>query len=279
MPSTDTRPLSETLKGYGRGVVGGLIFALAPLYTIEIWWQGFIASPEVLIVATLGTFLILVAYAHYAGLHSDRSLLYNAFEALETITLGFIVAFVVLKLVGQLPWTLSFIEFVSRLTIEGLTTSIGVAIGSTQLGQDPNEDQQSSGGEQKQHGYIHDVAYSVLGAMIIVAGFTPTQEIMIAALEATPLAVLGTMVLSFLLALGVESYFDFRGANPNKGDLYIGGPLGDALVTYAIALSISAVLLWSVGRFDGTGFTAFLCMTVYLALPATLGAAVGRLLL
>ncbi|NNF57686.1 MAG: DUF2391 family protein [Rhodothermaceae bacterium] len=205
--------------------------------------------------------------------------MYNAFEALEALALGFVVAFVVLKLLGQLPWTISFLEFVSRLTIEGLTTSIGVVIGSTQLGQDPNEEQQSSGGEQPQHGYIHDIAYSVLGAMIIVAGFTPTQEVMIAALEAPPTAVFGMIVLSFLLALGVESYFDFRGARQGQSDLYIGGPFGDAVVTYAIGLVVSGILLWSVGRFGGTGLTAFLCMTVYLALPATLGAAVGRLLL
>ncbi|NNF57685.1 MAG: DUF2391 family protein [Rhodothermaceae bacterium] len=63
MSKPSTRPVSKTLKGYGRGIVGGMIFALAPLYTIEIWWQGFIAAPYVLVIATLGTLAVLVAYA------------------------------------------------------------------------------------------------------------------------------------------------------------------------------------------------------------------------
>ena len=278
MASNTSRSYSKSLRGYGRGVVGGLIFAFGPLYTMEIWWQGFTASPGVLLMSIAATYVVLVAYAFYAGLHSDRSILYNAAEALETIAIGFVVAFVVLKLLGQLPSDLSAKEFMSRLTIEGLTCAIGVAVGSAQLGKDPNSENEG-GTPSGLNGFVHEIAYSVLGAVIIVAGFTPTMEIVVTALEATPLATLGTAVVSFLLALGVMSYFDFRGSDSGASGVYAGGPVGDAFVTYAIGLVLSAALLWSVGRFDGVGLGAALSMIVYLAWPATLGASVGRLLL
>ncbi|MDX1420799.1 MAG: DUF2391 family protein, partial [Rubricoccaceae bacterium] len=198
-------------------------------------------------------------------------------EAFESIAIGFLVAFVVLKLIGQLPWDISLNEFMTRLTIEGLTCAIGVAVGSTQLGQDPNESQ--SGGKKKR-GFIHEFAYSALGAVLIVSGFTPTMEVIVVALETGPLAALGTAIVSFLLALGVVSYFDFRGSKRiDGGSIYAGGPIGDAFVTYSIGLVAAAVLLWSVGRFDGVGLGAALSMIVYLGWPATLGASVGRLIL
>lgn len=269
-----TRPYRETLEEYGRGIVGGLIFALAPLYTAEVWWQGFRAPPNVLLLAVGVTFVVLVAYAHYVGLHNDRDLLDNVYEAFEAIAIGFVVAWVFLKLVGQLPGHISDVEYISRLTIEGLTAAIGVSVGSAQLGEESSEDE----GEAR-YGSVHETAYSVLGAILLVAGFAPTQEILIIALEARPWAVLGTAVLTFALALGVMSYFGFRGSPKRQRSAYAGGPLGDACVTYAIGLAVAAVLLWSVGRFDGVGLGAMVCMTVYLALPATIGGSVGRLIL
>ncbi|WP_412069671.1 DUF2391 family protein [Rubrivirga sp. IMCC43871] len=273
------RSLSQTLKGYGRGLVGGLLFALAPLYTSEVWWQSFIAEPRVLIVATLVTFGLLVAYAHYAGIHDTDSLGEEVLEALEIFFLGFVVGAVVLKLLGQLPPSLSLEVTVNRIVLEGLISSIGVAVGSTQLGQNPDDGGGSSGGTDKR-GLVHEFAYSGLGAILIVSGFATTMEIVVIALEAPPWAVVVTAMLSFALALGVMSYFDFKGSERMEGGcIYAGGPLGDAAVTYAIGIVVSIGLLWGVGRFDGTGLAPSLFMIVYLALPATIGAAVGRLIL
>lgn len=275
--SSSTRSLSESLKGYGRGLVGGLIFAFGPLYTMEIWWQGFIAQPRILVLATVLTYVILVGYAYYAGLHESNTLVSNLLEAFEAMALGTLVAFIVLTLVGQLTLDLSFRAYVSKLTIEALTCAIGVAVGSAQLGQDPNEG--SGDTEVKDFSMIHAAGYSVLGALVIVSAFTPTMEIVVMALEAPYWATLGTMIVTFTMALGVLSYIDFKGADTVSDSIYAGGPLGDAFVTYAIGLVLSALLLWSVGRFQDVGVGAQIAMTVYLAWPATLGAAVGRFLL
>ncbi len=278
MAST-TRPIPTTLRNYGRGLVGGMLFAFAPLYTMEVWYQGFIAEPRVVLVAVVATYAVLVAYSFYAGLHTDRSLAYNLAEALEALVLGFVVSFVVLKLIGQLPGDLSTSVYLKRLTLEGLASAIGVAIGSTQLGEDADDTGEGQPGEEGGlRGFVHQIAYSVLGATIVIAGVAPTAEVVVTGMEAPIPAVLATAALSFVIALTVVHHLDFRGSS-QAGNVYAGGTLGDAVVTYAIGIVCSAVLLWSVGRFEGVGLGAGLCMVVYLAWPATLGAAVGRLLL
>ncbi len=278
-PRADARSYDDTVKEYGRGLVGGLIFAFAPLYTMEVWYQGFIASPGVILLAVVATYVVLVAYAYYVGLHTERSIGANLAEALETIALGFAVAVVVLFLIGQLSFDLSAPVFLARLTLEGLVCAIGVAIGSAQLGTDPDDEgEDQPGSEGGLRGFVHQIAYTVLGATVIVAGVAPTAEVVVTGIEAPILAVLLTVLLSFALALAIVHALDFRGAG-GHGEVYAGGAVGDALVTYAIGLVLSAVLLWMTGRFENVGLAASLSMTVYLAWPATIGGAIGRLLL
>lgn len=274
-----TRPYDATLKEYGRGLVGGLLFAFAPFYTMEIWYQGFIASPEVLLFAVGATYAVLVAYSYYVGLHTDRGFGANLGEALETIALGFLVAAIVLTLIGQLSTDLSPGVFVGRLTLEGLTSAIGVSIGQSQLGADPDDEgDDQPGTEGGLRGFVHQIAYTTLGATIIIAGVAPTEEVVVTGIEAPIWAVLATVVVTLTLALAIVHALDFRGAG-RRGDVYAGGAVGDALVTYAIALVLSGILLWTTGRFDSVSLGAALSMTVYLAWPATVGGAIGRLLL
>ena len=49
----------ETLKEYGRGVIGGLLFSLPLVYTMEVWWNGFTAPPAYLLTCVVVTFPLL----------------------------------------------------------------------------------------------------------------------------------------------------------------------------------------------------------------------------
>jgi uncharacterized membrane protein len=51
------------------------------------------------------------------------------------------------------------------------------------------------------------------------------------------------------------------------------------VVTYAVALAASAMILWFFGRFDGQAPVTWLAQTVVLGVAATLGSSAGRLLL
>ena len=282
MSDRPVRPVSETLKQYGRSVAGGLLFAVAAIYTMEIWWQGYTTPPYVVLTTFVGTLVVLVAYAHYAGMRDEKTLFSDVSEAVESLALGFLLSVLILKLIGQLPSEASWFETVSRVVMVGVNASIGVAVGSTQLGADPDEKSDSEEGEkseQEEKGSIgHEVVLSFLGAILIASSVAPTEEILLIGVQAAPWQTLTIAVLSFGIALGVISYTNFKGSG-SGGSVFAGGPFGDACVTYAVGLLAAAALLWTAGRFGETSFSASLSMIIYLGLPGALGASAGRMLL
>jgi uncharacterized membrane protein len=54
---------------------------------------------------------------------------------------------------------------------------------------------------------------------------------------------------------------------------------GHTLIGYAVALGVSAYLLWTFGRFDGLALQPIVEQTLVLGLPASVGAAAARLIL
>ncbi|HEX8298858.1 MAG TPA: DUF2391 family protein, partial [Rubricoccaceae bacterium] len=64
-----SRPISQSLQEYARGVGGGLLFSLPLFYTMEMWAVGMTASPARLAALVGGTFALLVAYNRVAGIH------------------------------------------------------------------------------------------------------------------------------------------------------------------------------------------------------------------
>jgi uncharacterized membrane protein len=55
--------------------------------------------------------------------------------------------------------------------------------------------------------------------------------------------------------------------------------LRGGVITYAVGLVMSAVMLWLFGRFDGVGAAAIVGQSVALGVAGTIGASAGRLLL
>lgn len=282
MSDQPVRPISETLKQYGRSIAGGLLFAVAAIYTMEIWWQGYTTPPHVVLTTFVGALVVLAAYAHYAGMRDEKTIVSDVMEALESLALGFLITALLLKLIGQLPSEISWFEAISRIVMVGVNASIGVAVGSTQLGKDPDEQKDGESGEKsegQEKGSIgHEVVLSFLGAILISSSVAPTEEILMIGVQAKAWEALVISILSFGIALGVVSYTNFKGSS-SDGSVFAGGPFGDACVTYAVGLLASAALLWTAGRFGETGFSASLTMVVYLGLPGALGASAGRMLL
>ncbi len=277
-PAVSVRPVSETLREYARGAAGGLLFSLPLLYTMEVWWTGHTASPLRLLALLGGTVLLLLATSWAAGLRPDHRLREDLFEVAEELALGFATAAVVLLLLGQLPADASLAVWVGKLTVEGAVCALGVSVGTAQLGQAGGGDEDDDGDGASPglaRGLVGEAGFAALGAVLIAANVAPTEEVVLIAAEATRAELFGVAVLSLAGGLLLLLYSDARAA-ARRG---AGGPLAEAAVTYAVGLAVSAVLLWVFGRFDAVGGMAALHQTVVLAFPATLGAAVGRLLL
>ena len=274
------RTVTESLQEYGRGLAGGLMFSLPLLYTMEVWWAGFIAHPYRLLVYVLATLVLLLGYNRYAGLRRDSSMAEVAIDSVEEMGIGLFLAVLILFLLGRITPEMPFSEIAGVIVAEAATIAIGVSVGTAQLGAGGKEDEgmeKSSVSDEPHFGA--QIVFGFCGAVLFAANLAPTEEIVIIGIQTSWLKIIGLALLSLLIAFLILHYSDFRGAQEFVRADHPSLILLGTVVTYAIALSASALILWFFGRFDGVTMFTALTQTVALGLAATLGASAGRLLL
>lgn len=110
-----TSSVSNSLREYARGVAGGLMFSLPLLYTMEVWWAGFVAEPMRLVVYIATVFLLLLGYNHYAGLHHDHCWSEVVIDSVEEMGLGLLLAAAMLFLLGQIELDTTRMKSSARL--------------------------------------------------------------------------------------------------------------------------------------------------------------------
>ncbi len=273
-------PVSNSLREYARGMAGGLMFSLPLLYTMEVWWTGFVAEPMRLLVYMAATFVVLLGYNHYAGLHQDACWSEVVIDSVEEMGLGLIVAGGVLFLLGQLEGDMHAYEIIGKITVEAMTVAIGISVGTSQLG--GGDDKREKGGAEasakEEVTFGGQVVIAACGAMLFAANVAPTEEIIMIATEARIRNLLGLVALSIMLTALVLYYIEFTGAGRFARTDGIVSVVVGTVVTYAVALIVSAVVLWFFGRFEQAPITC-VAQVVVLGLAASLGASAGRLLL
>ena len=283
MKTGNVRPVEETLREYARGTAGGLLFSIASLYTMEIWWQGYVVPPARLLVGGLLLFIVLAAFTFYIGVHADKTFSGKLLETFETIALGTALAAIVLLLAGQLDAGQNLYEIVTRLGIEGGSAAVGVAIGTSQFGSASSDDDGAnrpirSRIEERAGSTNDELSFALLGSLILTLSIGPTEEIDVIAYESPPLYVLITLILTLITTWAIISYA--RVAGPKRtGYMVPGGSVGEAVTIYGMALIVCGVMRWITGDFDSVGTEVVIAQMVFLGIPASLGAAAGRVLL
>jgi putative integral membrane protein (TIGR02587 family) len=278
MVNTAAPPISESLREYGRGLAGGLIFSLPLLYTMEVWWAGFIAQPVRLFSYLLVIFLLLLGYNRYAGMRRDASWLEVAIDSIEELGLGVIASAVMLFALGRIGRHTTQEEALGLILIEAGVVAIGFSVGTAQLGAG-GEDEEGMGERDQPVHFPGQVVITLCGAVLFAANVAPTEEILMIAVETGP----GRLLLLALVSLAVSAlilYFsDFARASRYSPIETRWQALAGTTITYAVALVASAAILWFFGRFDGQGPEVIVAEIVVLGFPAALGGSAGRLLL
>ncbi len=286
------RSVSESLQEYARGVAGGLLLSLPLLYTMEVWWAGFIAHPWRLVAYVLATFVLLLGYNEFAGLRRDNSFGEVVIDSIEEMGIGLVVATVALWLIGRVTFATPATEAVGQIVVEAMTVAIGVSVGTAQFGAASGDEKGAGGdetsggtdggGDEEAGGVRHfggQVVVSVCGAVLFAANLAPTEEIVQIAIEISAWRLLALALVSLALAALILYYSEFAGADEHvrfdrHHDVLIG-----TVVTYAVALTVSALILWFFGRFEGCSLAVSLGQVIVLGVAATLGSSAGRLLL
>ncbi|HEX6985822.1 MAG TPA: TIGR02587 family membrane protein, partial [Planctomycetaceae bacterium] len=272
--------LRESVEEYGRGIIGGLLFSLPMLYTMEVWWHGFIASPQRLLCFIAVTFVLLLAYNRYAGMRRDAAWWEVAVDSVEELGIALLLSPLVLFLLGRIGPETSWPDLLGKTVIEAMIVAVGVSIGTAQLGGGEGEaaGMDGDGEDDRPHPWGQTVV-AFCGATVFAANVAPTEEILMIGLEASPARLLGLAAFSVLV--GAVTFF-FSGFVGSDRYVFREGPFHVAfgIVTcYAAALASSAMMLWFFGRFEGAPPPVIVAQTVALGLPAMLGASAGRLLI
>ena len=274
-----TTPVTESLKEYARGITGGLLFSLPMLYTMELWWAGFIASPLRLLLYFLVGIMLLLAYNHYVGIRNSHTLLEGITETVEEMGMGLLLTAVVLWLSGRITTTMSFSEISGKIMVEAVTVAIGISVGKTQLGSSGDEDQDEEAEKREPH-LQRELGIALCGSILIASNVAPTEEIEVIALEVSNLKLLLIALISIILGGIILYYSNFKGSKQwvrkpeTRSDVIAG-----TVVMYTIALVSSAFMLWFFSRFNGLAIHGILAESIVLGFPAALGASAGRLLI
>lgn len=277
------RSILQSSQEYARGVIGGLIFSLPLLYTMEMWWAGFIKQPERLLLYIVATFLLLLGYNRYAGMRHDANMLEVAIDSVEEMGLGLIISASLLFLLGRITTEMALTEVMGKVVMEAMTVAIGVSVGTAQLGaqsdDEDDEGEESGCAGAREPRFAGQLTIAFCGAVLFAANVGPTEEIIQIGLESSSYHLLGMVALSLVLGALTLFGIEFRGAKEftsRDADVTV---LHGTVITYGVALIVSAAILWLFGRFEDSGWLPNLKQTIILALPAMLGASAGRLLL
>jgi len=278
----------RSLQEYGRGIAGGLLFSLPMLYTMELWWTGFLAGPLRLLALLGVTFVLLVGYNHFGGFRAGDRLPDVLEDSVVELGLGLGVAAGVLWLVGQLAGDGPLSVAVGKVVVTAASVAIGISVGRAQLGGDDSreKDRTAPGGRRRDHApgesghFWAQLVIGICGAVLVAANVAPTEEIVLIAVESTPLKLLGLATLSILLGGAILFHTDFRGAlrHVRRPERWLDVVTGTA-VMYSAALGVAGFMLWFFDRFSGVTLATGIAQTVVLGFPAALGTSAGRLLL
>lgn len=276
------RSVRDSLREYGRGVAGGLLFSLPLLYTMEMWMFGATAHPVVLIAYMFVTFTLLLGYNYFAGLRADSSWSEVVIDSVEEIGLGLAMSAGVLLLLRRIWFDMPVSENVGKLVLTAMTVAIGVSIGTAQLG--ARRDAADEGGMQTGSdpdavpGIGQHVVLAFIGGLVIGGNIAPTEEIHLLGVQIASPNLLGIVLTSLALTMVILFFSEFRGAH-KVGERVVVHVLQRTVITYVVALAAAAAALWFFDRYAGVTPINAVAQIVVLGLATTLGASAGKLLI
>lgn len=277
------RTVAESLQEYGRGIAGGLIFALPLLFTMEVWNVSLTIDPAQMLAYLLFTIVLLFLYNRYAGLRSDASYGEVFIDSIEELGLGLILSAIVLWMLGRIGGDDTLYQIASRVVMQAMTLAIGISVGTAQLGiEEPNGENGMDGDSSNGGGgydYLGQSAIALCGAVLFAANIAPTEEVGILAREASPGRLAAIMIVSILIGTVVLCFAEFRGSQSHLPRREWPWITREIVTAYAAALTASGLIIYFFGSFPAATPFQFAAGMIVVAFPSMLGASAGRLLL
>lgn len=267
----------DTAVAYGRGAAGGMIIALPMLLTMEMWWGGFTISGRRLLLLVAVNFGVLLVLQHYSGLHPRKTKGSQLRAALVAYGIGIVVSAATLEIINVLRGGIALVDTVGKLVLEAVPVSLGASIAMSHFGVEHETVEQ----RKQSDDFWAQRGMALAGAMILGISAASTEEMTMIGLQLSWAHALGLAVLSMfqvyaiLYAVGSRNHESEGHHRPTLGRI-----LTEAVGVYAIAIALSAYLLWTFGQIGAdTGLHAAVDIIVTLGFATSLGAAAAELLI
>ena len=265
----------DLVVGLGRAAGASLLFSIPMLMTMEMWFLGVHMDRFRLALFLILTIPLLSALSYFSGFEEVDNLAAQVADAFVAYLVGLATALALLYLLGTLTPAMRPVEIVGKATLQAIPASMGAALARTQLGGSIDANL-----KRREPGYFGELFLMAAGALFIAFNIAPTEEVLVIAFRMDAWQSLVLVVLALAIIHGFVYALEFRGGSEiPEGSTIQRAFLQFSVTGYAIALGVSAYVLWSFGRFSGMGYAEAVMITVVLALPASLGAAAGRLIL
>jgi putative integral membrane protein (TIGR02587 family) len=171
-------------------------------------------------------------------------------------------------------------EVIGKVALQAIPASFGAVFANSQLAEpaaeaEPRREEAAAGAS-----YGASVFFMLVGAVFVAFNLAPTEEMILIAYRMTPWHGVGLALASLVMMHAFVYGSRFRGTPRRHPDAaWWSLFLRFTVVGYAVALAVSAYILWSFGRFDDGAADLYVMQTVVLGFPASLGAAAARLIL
>jgi putative integral membrane protein (TIGR02587 family) len=278
---------AQELNDVVRGTCGGFLFGIPLLYTMEVWWIGSHAAPVVLLLVLALLFLVVFVLTRTEGFrnrHRQRRPYEAVMDTVEAMAIGLVCSTLILTLLRELTFSTSLLQALGKVIYESVPFTLGVALANQFLGdrEDTGRQQETQSQPQSKqtlNATLSDIGATLLGATIIAFNIAPTDEIpMLAAAVSEPwllLMIAASLVISY--AIVFEAGFSNQQKRRQQQGIFQ-RPSSETIVSYLVALSAAAVMLWFFQRLNlADPWTMWLEQTILLGLPAAIGGAAGRL--
>lgn len=253
---------------------GALLFALPTLMTMEMWTLAtqIHGGRFALFIACI--VVLLVGMSRYAGFEETSSLASDVVDAFIAFLIGTVTAATVLLVFGILIGE-TIDGIVNVIALLALPCSMGAALARHMIGHD-KEDREDR--RQRNAHYPGQLLLMAVGALVLSFSVAPTEEMMLLAYKMTAWHTLVLIGFSLLLMHAFVGAHVFQ-EREEQGASHFGVFARFTIAGYALALLISAYMLWTFGRLDGLGLESIAKAVIVLGLPAAVGAAASRLIL
>ena len=262
--------------GLARAFGGAIFFSLPLLMTMEMWWLGFYMDRIRLVIFMIVMIPLLIGLDHFAGFKETSTWRADIVDGMVAYGVGFIASAFILFLFDVISLDMPLREIIGKIALQAVPASFGAVLASSQLGGKGDSKQERA----EEAGYGTEVFFMAAGAVFLAFNVAPTEEMILIAYKMTPWHAIALATASLLLMHAFVYGVDFKGEETiPPGTPWWSIVLRFTFVGYAIALLVSAYVLWTFGRYEGEAIGMYIRQAIVLGFPASIGAAAARLIL